>query len=689
MSRSKPSYTTERGEPFPLGATRKEKGINFAIFSRNAEKVTLVLDNKDREICLDPELNKTGDIWHIFLNCGNETVIYGYRIDGTPDLSRGIIFSPATVLLDPYAKNLVPRSWKNVSDYGRKPLCISASEAVFDWENDLPLKTPLADTVIYEMHVRGFSRHKSASVKSPGTFRGVVEKIPYLKALGITAVELLPVTEWDETDNRFYHPETRERLLNYWGYNPISFFCLKSGLAADPSDSINEFRMMVRSLHQAGIEVIIDMVFNHTGESDLEGTTTCFRGIDNAVYYIVNNSDGVYYNFSGCGNTFNCNHPVARKLIIDSLHYWVTEMHVDGFRFDLASIFSRDTDGMVTSHPPLVDLIAQDPLLRDTKIIAEAWDATGLYQVGSFSGSRRWQEWNGRFRDDVRMFMHGRMGSVKEVATRIAGSSDLYLRGNLGPVNSVNFITSHDGFTLYDLVSYNEKVNHANGEDNRDGENHNLSWNSGFEGDPCSRQVKDLRFRRVRTFAALLFLSQGVPMMSAGDEFGRTQGGNNNSWCQDNETGWLDWRLAETNKGLLRFFRKCIALRKKHRVFRRTTFFKEPGNQERGREISWQALAPGVQDWSDDCRILAFHLHVRPPHQGSEFFIMINGDRKIPAVFTFPKLPGEKGSWRMIINTAEQSPLDIVDYDEAPKISPDKGVTVASMGLIVLEAKST
>ena len=687
MSRVKQSYTIDRGEPFPLGASRREGGVNFALFCRHGSEVILVVNPEGLEIRLDPELNRTGDIWHIFLACGKAPVVYGYRVDGSPDFLKGIFFYPDRVLLDPYARKMLPRAWNSVSDYGKKPSCLIQLDTPFDWGGDRPLKNPVSDMVIYELHVRGFTRHPNSSVSAPGTFKGVIEKIPYLKQLGVTAVELLPVTEWDETDNKFYHPETKDLLLNYWGYNPLSFFCLKSGFASAPAAAADEFKLMVRSLHQAGMEVILDMVFNHSGETDLEGTTTCFRGIDNSVYYLVDEKDGRYYNFSGCGNTFNCNHPVVRKLIIDSLHYWVTEMHVDGFRFDLAAIFSRDTDGEVMNRPPLVDLIAQDPLLRDTKIIAEAWDAAGLYQVGTFSGCRRWQEWNGRFRDDVRMFMHGEMGSVKELATRLAGSSDLYQKGSQGPLNSINFITSHDGFTLYDLVSYNEKANHANGEDNRDGENHNLSWNSGHEGDPCSPQVKALRFRRMRTFAALLLLSQGVPMITAGDEFGRTQGGNNNSWCQDNETGWVDWRLAKTNKGLLRFFSKCIALRKKHQVFRRSEFFEAEGSRKSGLEISWQSLIPGNQDWSDECRTLGFHLHLSLWQKGSEFIIMVNGDRMHPAQFTIPESAPERGSWCLIINTAEQSPLDIVDYKDAEQIASGRILTVPPMGLIVLEAR--
>ena len=431
----------------------------------------------------------------------------------------------------------------------------------------------LRDSIIYELHVRGFTRHPSSQVRCPGTFKGVTEKIPYLKRLGITAVELMPVTEFNENETTFVNPQTGERLKNFWGYSPLSFFAPKSGYSSDLEAPLNEFRDMVKALHRAGIEVILDIVYNHTAEGGADGPTTSFRGIDNTIYYLLDPWTRAYLNFSGCGNTCNCNHPIVRNLIMDALRWWVVDMHVDGFRFDLASILGRDANGQVLANPPVVEMIAEDPVLADTKIIAEAWDAAGLYQVGNFSPHHRWAEWNGRFRDDVRAFMCGHPGMVPALATRIAGSSDLYQRHGRRPCNSINFITSHDGFTLADLVSYNEKHNLSNGENNRDGDNHNLSWNSGVEGPTTDKKILALRSRRIRTMAVILLLSQGVPMLVAGDEFGRSQQGNNNAWCQDNAISWLDWSLAEKNREQVRFFRKLIQLRKSHPIFRRDDFF--------------------------------------------------------------------------------------------------------------------
>ena len=693
-------FKTSSGTPFPFGPSYYPEGINFAVFSRHATSATLVLKLLEKstgpegiyEIPLNPEIHRTGDIWHIFLHCQDSRITYGYRFDGNKDDAKGIIFSPDRILIDPYAKKILPRVWGAKSCYGIAPVCIAEPEIPFDWQGDKPLKIPAADAVIYELHTRGFTRHRSSSVDAPGTFLAIIQKIPYLKKLGITSIELLPITEWDETDNHFYSPETGELLYNFWGYNPISFMALKSGLAADPHNCLNEFKLMVRSLHEAGIEVILDMVFNHTGEIGYDGKTTSFRGIDNSIYYILDQSNGSYLNFSGCGNTLNCNHPVVCNLILDALHYWTLEMHVDGFRFDLASIFSRDTTGQATDNPPLVDRIAQDPLLRDTKIIAEAWDATGLYQVGSFSKDKRWAEWNGRFRDDVRMFMKGQKGTTQTLATRIAGSSDLYQNNNRGPLNSINFLTCHDGFTLHDLVSYNKKVNHANGEKNRDGDNHNLSWNSGYEGIPCSAETETLRRRRIRTFFALLLVSQGLPMIYAGDEFGRSQLGNNNSWCQDNDLGWVDWSLEKENSGLLRFCQKCIALRQSSRVFRRTGFFTAPTDHNPTIEVSWQSLIPGEQDWSEECHTLGFLLHKDggTKDEGNDFFIMVNGDRTRKAVFTIPEIPDAEGnqSWRKIVDTSASSPGDIVDYEKATEIIALSKKTVLPMALIILQTKA-
>lgn len=686
MSKQKIIFPIERGYPLPGGAAIVENGINFSIFSRHATGVTLVFQPEDNgaeplEIALDPETNRTGDIWHVLLKTKEKHFFYGYRMDGQKDIvGKGHIFNPNHILLDPFCQNIKGRSWGAPSPASDTPLC-KLTDHDFDWQDDRPLKIPMVDSVIYELHVRGFSNHPSARVEHPGTYRAIIEKIPYLKELGVTAVELMPVTEWDENDNLFFDPKTGERLKNYWGYNPISFCALKSGFAADPDDHINEFKTMVRSLHQAGIEVILDMVYNHTGEGGYDGNTTSFRGIDNSIYYLLAKNHGHdYLNYSGCGNTFNCNHPVVREFIRESLRYWVMEMHVDGFRFDLASILGRDSNGKVLSNPPMIELIAQDPILRDTKIIAEAWDAAGLYQVGSFSRDSRWAEWNGKFRDDVRSFLAGHTGSVANLATRIAGSSDLYQPSKRSPCNSVNFITSHDGFTLYDLVSYENKQNLRNGEENRDGDNHNISWNSGVEGITGKKNIERMRLRRIRTFALLLIISQGVPMITAGDEFGRTQLGNNNSWCQDNADNWIDWELAIKNSGLLRFFQNCISLRKTYTIFRRRNFF----DNRLSADIEWQSLEPGKEDWSRDCHTLAFLL--KGNANEPDFFFMLNGQRTGSVTFTLPPVPRQRGKWFQRINTASESPRDFFMADEVYQHPKDISMQVEAMGAVVLQS---
>ena len=688
MSKKKKPFSIERGFPLPSGATQLDHGVNFAIFSRHATEAILVIKfpgsgqkNKTLfEVGLDPETNRTGDIWHIFLVTGERDFTYGFRFDGERDIrGQGLAYDKNLILLDPLCQNIEGRGWGEEFTGATTPLCHLTSHE-FDWQDDRPLKTPMVDSVIYELHVRGFTRDSSAKVKHPGTYLGIVEKIPYLKELGVTAVELMPVTEWDENDNVFVDPETGQRLKNYWGYNPVSFSALKSGFASDPSQHINEFKTMVRSLHQAGIEVILDMVYNHTGEGGYDGNTSSFRGIDNPIFYLLDQESHEYLNYSGCGNTFNCNHPVVRQLIKESLRYWVVEMHVDGFRFDLASILGRDSKGEVLANAPMIEMIAQDPVLRDTKIIAEAWDAAGLYQVGTFSTDSRWAEWNGKFRDDVRAFMAGHSNSVASLATRIAGSSDLYQTSSRSPCNSINFITSHDGFTLFDLVSFEQKQNLRNGEENRDGDDHNISWNSGVEGESTDPEILTLRLRRVKTMALILFLSQGVPMITAGDEFGRSQGGNNNCWCQDNGISWLDWDLAKKNKGLLRFFRKCLELRKTHLIFRRRRFF------TRGleREISWQSLTPGKEDWSVHCHTLGFHLHGNI--RDDDFFVMLNGQRTGAVSFTIPSPSSKKKVWKQIINTARSSPLDFPPEKHVAKHDGGSTIQVQAMAAVVLQS---
>lgn len=704
MSKENLPCPVKRGHPLPLGVTVHQDGVNFSLFSRHADQVVLVVEwpaesstemINSYEIPLHPEHNRTGDIWHLMLETYDRDITYGYRIYGQDETRRtGTISSPESILIDPFCQSLAARKWGEDALYGRRPCCRIVRDD-FDWRDDRPLKIPLRETVIYELHVRGFTKQDTRLISTPGTYRALTEKIPYLRELGITAIELMPVTEFDENDTVFQNPSTGEFLKNFWGYNPVSFFALKSGYAHDPSNHINEFKEMVYSFHQAGIEVFLDIVYNHTGEGGYDGTTSSFRGIDNSIYYLLDPADRQYLNFSGCGNTLNCNHPVVRNLIIESLRYWVTEMHIDGFRFDLASILGRDTKGNVLSNPPMIELIAEDPVLRDTKIIAEAWDAAGLYQVGSFSSDSRWGEWNGRFRDDVRAFMADHYDTVTKLATRMAGSSDLYQASSRSPLSSINLLTSHDGFTLYDLVSYNIKHNLDNGENNRDGDNHNLSWNSGHEGVPAPARVEQLRFRRIRSMFTILMLSQGIPMITAGDELGRSQGGNNNAWCQDNETSWLDWGLLEQNAELLSFFRFVINLRRKHPLFRRDDFFHPGVQNDKGvhkQEISWQYLTPGQQNWQQDTRGLGVLLHgdTGETSGNDDFFIMINGhkDRSLP--FTLPPVPGKDTSrrWHLIINTAGTDLQTILPSKGNSCLPQQKRHIVAPFGVSVLQSVS-
>ncbi len=620
---------------------------------------------------------------------------YGYRLEGAYDPSgTGHCFDKDLILIDPYAKAFLPSTWGDVRNWlGNDPCCL-VPDTSYDWEGDKQLNIPLKDSIIYELHIRGFTHHKSSKVNNPGTFKGLTQKIDYLKDLGVTAVELMPVSEFEENESIFINPITKKHLKNYWGYSPLSFFAPKSDYCTGKTNPINEFRDMVKQLHKAGIEVILDIVFNHTAEGGTDGPTTSFRGIDNTIYYMLDPWTKAYLNFSGCGNTVNCNHPIVRTLIMDALRWWVTEMHVDGFRFDLASILGRDQTGEVLSNPPVVEQIAEDPVLSSTKIIAEAWDAAGLYQVGSFSTHRRWAEWNGRFRDDVRSFMVSDEDSISSLATRIAGSSDLYQHNDRLPCNSINFITSHDGFTMHDLVSYNEKHNLANGENNRDGDNHNISWNSGIEGATEIPEILELRWRRIRTMAVILFISQGVPMLVSGDEFGRSQHGNNNAYCQDNETSWLDWNLLQKNKGLYRFFQKLIRLRRKHQIFRRQSFFLNQSTDHdplHKHEIIWQGLDPETNVWATDGKTLAFTLNgsTNPDAEDDDFFVMLSGHMNKTKSFIVPEPPAlhARRNWKKIIDTNRQSPYDFVSPDDGNEVKVGSQVGVVPMGCIILQSQ--
>lgn len=689
---------TARGRSLPLGATALADGVNFALLCRHGTAVSLVLipphgEEILAEVPLDPRKNRTGDHWHILVAGLPPGFRYGWRVAGPK--GGGHRFDPRIVLLDPASTALSngtiwgkspgysPPTTDGLGGSHRHSLFIRRA---FDWREDVPLLTPLEDSIIYELHVRGFTCHPSSGVARPGTFAGLIEKIPYLKQLGVTAVELLPVHEFDENDCPFTNPETGERLRNFWGYNSIAFAAPKAAYAASSHEfgQVNEFRDMVRAFHEAGMEVILDVVFNHTGEGDERGRTYSFRGLDNELYYLLSHS-GNYLNFSGCGNTVNCNHPIVRDLILTCLRFWIAEMHVDGLRFDLASVFGRDRHGNVLMDPPIVEMIAEDGVLRGTKLIAEPWDAAGLYLVGQFPFGGRWSEWNGRYRDDVRRFWRGEPGLSGALATRICGSADLYQDSGRLPVHSVNFVTCHDGFTLWDLVSYDHKHNDANGEDNRDGMNENFSWNCGVEGPTKDPEILRLRRRQAKNLLATLFLSQGVPQLLAGDEFLRTQNGNNNTWCQDNDINWINWSLMETRADFFRFARMLITMRKRHPALRRRTFFHGRGPAGTMQpDVIWHGVVPFEPDFSSGSRTLAFCLDGtltgREPDR--DFYIACNAWRD-PIEFRIPRSPTSR-PWRRAIDTSLPSPLDILDIDQGPRILPGSACSVAEHSLVVL-----
>jgi glycogen operon protein len=684
------NFEISRGRSIPLGATILRDGINFAVFSNRAKSVSLVFFEsceKDpiAEFVLDPRFNKTGNVWHAFISGLDPGIIYGYRIsvEGQDELQD-------IILLDPYSKATCG------SEIWGKPAKINRNgqdhtfrisyiiEDTFDWGLDCPLNIPLQDTIIYELHARGYTQHSASGVKAPGTFLGLTEKIPYLKELGITAVELMPITDFDETDVDRTNPITGERLHNFWGYDPLGLFAPKVAYSSKKGygEAVDEFKMMVKTFHEAGIEVLLDMVFNHTGEGNDRGPVYHFKGFGASYYYLLDPKTGEYLNYTGCGNTLNCNHPVVRNLIIDSLRYWVTEMHVDGFRFDLASVLGRGRDGSVLASPPLIEQIAEDPVLANTKLIAEAWDAAGLYQVGSFPHYQRWMELNGKFRDDIRSFVRGDRGMVPHLATRLAGSSDLYEDDGREPYHGVNFITNHDGFTLNDLVSYNHKHNEANGEDNRDGSDYNLSWNCGIEGPTKSKKVNQLRKRQMKNLSALLLLSQGVPMILAGDEFGNTQNGNNNVYCQDNEIGWLDWSLVEKNSDLLRFYQILIDFRKSQPNLRRIKF--AVNSNDGVPEMSWHGSKLNHPNWKVESRSLGLFLSGKRSGQDSvsDIYMMFNAHWQQKR-FELPALPYSK-LWFRKIDTFLNSPEDILERGSEIKLTNQKYYKVQARSVVLL-----
>jgi isoamylase len=668
----------------PLGATVDDEGVNFSLFSEEATGVELLLFDEHDDthpivtIPLDPAVNRSFHFWHVYVRHLTAGYHYAYRVHG-PDVAHGR-FDHEKVLLDPYAKGNTDSLWSPADACGPGDNLATSMRSVivdgrgYDWEGDEPLGRPMNETVIYEMHVRGFTKSPTSGVAHPGTFAGVVERIPYLKKLGVTAIELLPVFAYDEREVRGINPLDGSPLHNFWGYDPYLHFAPQPSycIAPEHGEQINEFRNMVKALHKAGIEVILDVVFNHTAEGNHMGPTISFKGLANDAYYLLHPTMQQYYmDYSGCGNTVNANHPVVAKFILDCLHYWVEEMHVDGFRFDEGSILHRGADGGPMEYPPVVWGIELSEQLANTKVIAEPWDAGGLYDVGRFPGAR-WSEWNGRFRDDVRRFVRGDGGMIPAIATRIAGSADIYQGKSRGPANSVNFITAHDGFTLYDLVAYNQKHNDANGENNRDGVDDNLSWNCGAEGETDNQGINDFRRRQLKNFAAILFLSQGTPMFVAGDEIGRTQGGNNNAYCQDNEISWIDWTLAKENAELFRFFSEMIALRRRQTNLQRRTFMSGAPNRRGLPDIAWHGIDLNQPDWNSGyARVVAFTLAADDDwfQPEADLHVMLNMD-DAPHDFAVPQLSDRR--WTLFADTAKPSPHDIHPAGECPLIDGDR-----------------
>lgn len=678
------------GRSFPLGATVYPDGVNFCLFSKHATAIELLLfDAPDdpepaRVIALDPKQHKAFYYWHIFVPKIGAGQVYAYRAYGPFDPDKGHRFDGSKVLLDPYTRVVV--GWEK---YSREAAiypgdnCATALRGVvmnpdtYDWEGDLPLNIPYSQTIIYELHVAGFTRNPNSGVSSDkrGTYAGLIEKIPYLKSLGITAVELMPVHEFDEQD-------ARPGLKNYWGYSPLAFFAPHRAYSSrqDPLGPADEFRDMVKAFHQAGIEVILDVVFNHSAEGNDTGPTLSFKGLENQAYYILEEDNpACYSNYSGCGNTLKANHEVVARMIIDCLRYWVADMHIDGFRFDLASVLSRSKTGHPLEDPPILWSIESDPVLAGTKIIAEAWDAGGLYQVGSFIGDR-FAEWNGPFRDDVRRFAKSDCGVVGTFSARLLGSPDIYPEPDREPNRSINFITCHDGFTLNDLVSYSLKHNEANGEDNGDGANENFSWNCGVEGITDNLRVEELRSRQIRNFLTILFLSQGTPMLLMGDEVRRTQYGNNNAYCQDSEIGWFDWDCVEKHEDLLRFVRGLIQFIQTLKILQHESLLEVTYGSQKP-HIIWHGVQLGKPDWNYDSHSLAFTL--RHPKADEHLHVMMNFYWE-PLTFELPPL-GRGESWHRIIDTALPSPSDFCFPQEALPIRFSE-YRVAPRSVVVLMA---
>ncbi len=700
----KPLPTLQFSQALPYGAILHDKGVQFAVYSRSATAMRVLLYDSveatepSEVIALDPSQDRWGDVWSILVQGIGPGQLYHFQADGPFDPERGLRFDGKARLIDPYARALAGDFSLDKDGVLLPPKCVVIDDS-FDWQGDRHLCRGLADTVIYELHVKGFTASPTSGVAAPGTYLGLIDKIPYLQSLGVTAVELMPIHEFAPS---MPSPEGPARV-NYWGYDPIAFFAPHRGYAAgtEPGCQVREFKEMVRAFHAAGIEVILDVVFNHTAEGNHLGPTLSFKGLENSVYYMLGDGGSSYKNYSGCGNTINGNHPIVRELIFLCLRHWVLNYHVDGFRFDLASILSRDRNGDIVPNPPIIESITEDPMLADTKIIAEAWDAAGAYQVGSFA-SLRWAEWNGRYRDDVRRYWRGDYGQTGHLATRLAGSSDLYSNGLRQPFHSINFVTSHDGFTLNDLVSYREKHNEANGEGNRDGDNNNHSDNYGVEGPTRRPDVLDFRARQIRNMLATLFLSQGVPMLVAGDECRRTQQGNNNAWCQDNAVSWFDWQLVEKHADLVRFVSTLMRFRLGNPAIRRRTFLVGGSSASgtipdvewfspEGVHIDWHAHdasltvlfgAPTQAELASAPDLAAGGVEGTPRH-----VLIFAHAGTLPRSFTFPvPAPLRALTWRLVVHTGHRSPHDVYADGNGPEVDVEVPIVLPERGLVCLVA---
>jgi len=692
------SFKLRLGRPQPFGATIVPGGVNFSIFSSHATSCSLVLFEKHAKSPLAeipfPDEFRIGNVYcMVVFDLDYENLEYGYRMDGPNNFQQGHWFDPSKILLDPYAKIIggrdvwgVSPDWEDIYHHRGR---IAFDD--FDWGSDRPLEIPPEDQIIYEMHVRSFTRHESSGIKENhrGTFAGIRDKIPYLKELGVNAVELMPVYEFDEFENSRPNPQTGETLYNYWGYSTVGFFAPKAGYAATGKFGmqVDELKNLVKELHKHGIEVILDVVFNHTAEGNERGPTISFRGIDNKTYYMMT-PEGYYFNFSGCGNTINCNNPIVRNIVLDCLRYWAAEYHIDGFRFDLASILGRDPWGYPLANPPLLESLAFDPILAKCKLIAEAWDAGGLYQVGSFPAYGRWAEWNGKYRDNIRKFLKGD-GKVGEIAQCLQGSPDLYAWAGRAPATSINFITAHDGFTLMDLVSYNHKHNEANGENNNDGSNDNDSWNCGWEGETDDAAINALRRRQIKNAIAMLMISQGVPMLLMGDEVGRTQNGNNNTYCHDNELSWLDWHLQTKNPDILEFVKHCIAFRKSHPVLRNPNHFRNQDYMGSGyADITWHGTKAWNANWSEENQAIAFMLcgkHAKGGTVEDNYIYAALNMHWQTQWFELPALP-QSLRWHVFANTGAILPSSYLPGTE-PMLDNQSGLLVGDRSVVILVGK--